>query len=100
MLLNPAVLTSSNVAATTGALFQDPSSGTASKVFPKFHPGLMAATYALAEMDLKVVVHDPVGAADVVDDLVELLVTVLELDTFVEVEVLVEELEPGPSRHW
>jgi hypothetical protein len=31
------------VAATTGALFHDPSFGMASSVFPRFHPGFRAA---------------------------------------------------------
>jgi len=107
MLLNPAAFTSSNVDATTGALFQEPSFGTASRVFPKFHPGLIAATYVLAETGLKVAVHDPVGEA-VVEEELEESVTELELETLAEVDVVKaevdfvedEKLEPGSSRHW
>lgn len=32
----------------TGGLFHEPSVGTASKVFPKFQPGLMAAVHSAA----------------------------------------------------
>jgi hypothetical protein len=62
--LKPPFFTVSKVDATTGALFQDPSSGTASRVFPRFQPGCRAETKLAAEIALNVPVHDdPVAVA-------------------------------------
>lgn len=57
-LLNPPALTVEKVPAATAGLFQDPSSGTASNVFPRFHPGLNAANAAKALTGVKAAVHD------------------------------------------
>lgn len=81
MLLNPAALISEKVDATTGALFQLPSVGIASSVFPKFHPGLRAAKAAEALIGVKV----PLQAAAAVPVATTLL---LVLEAFTE-EVLV-----------
>jgi len=69
-LLNPAALISEKVEATTGAFPQSPSVGTASSVFPKFHPGLSAAKAAEAVMGVNV----PVQAAAAVPVATTLLV--------------------------
>ena len=55
--MKPLALISLKVTAFTGGLFQDPSSGVASRVFPKFHPGLNAAKAADAETGVKVPVQ-------------------------------------------
>jgi hypothetical protein len=80
-LLNPLALTSVKVLATTGGLFQEPSSGVASRVFPKFHPGLSAAIAAEAVTGVNAAVHPPC----VVEDTDEV---VLEVD-----EILLVDLE-------
>lgn len=46
--MNPSAFTAEKVAGVTAGLFQDPSSGTASNVFPRFHPGFNAANAAEA----------------------------------------------------
>jgi hypothetical protein len=51
--LYPDFLMSSNVAATTGGLFQLPSVSIASSVLPTFHPGLMLAKNFAAVMVAK-----------------------------------------------
>lgn len=51
MLLNPRALISASSFGVAGALFHDPSSGTASSVFPRFHPGLRPANAAAAVTD-------------------------------------------------
>jgi hypothetical protein len=71
--LNPLALTAANVPATTGGLFQEPSSGIASRVFPKFHPGFSAAMAAEAVTGVNAAVHPDC----VVEDTDEL---VLEVD--------------------
>jgi hypothetical protein len=73
MPLKPAAFTSSNVVATTGGLFQEPSVSTASRVLPRFQPGLMFAKNADAEIGVKVPGHvaPPVGVAEAVDLMVE-----------------------------
>jgi hypothetical protein len=69
---------------TTGALFQDPSSGVASRVLPKFQPGWRAATKSVADMELK----DPVQLATVE---VAVCVTVVVVVVVVVAVVVVDE---------
>jgi hypothetical protein len=78
--LNPLALTAANVPATTGGLFQEPSSGIASRVFPKFHPGLRAAIAAEAVTGVKAAVQAPC----VVEDIDEV---VLEVDEILLVDL-------------
>ena len=56
-LLNPLACTWEKVVACTGGLFHDPSLGTASRVFPKFHPGFNDAKAAEAVTGVKVEVQ-------------------------------------------
>ena len=74
--------------ATTGGLFHDPSSGIASSVLPKFHPGLRAANAAEAVIGVKVPVQDDVPVAEAeLDDEVE---EDFDVEDFEEVLVLVD----------
>lgn len=57
MALKPAFLTSSSVASCSFGAFQEPSSGTASKVFPTFHPGFATFTHSAAERAVQVPGH-------------------------------------------
>jgi hypothetical protein len=94
---------------------QSPSSGVASSVFPKFHPGLSPATAADAVTGVKVAVHPETSVAEatVEDDELEIwLVEELDVCTLEEVDVCkpeevdvatIKELElevPVPGRHW
>jgi hypothetical protein len=66
----------------TGALFHEPSSGTASSVFPKFQPGFNAANAADAATGVKAAVHDPAAVvvpATVEDVLLEVGTAVVAL---------------------
>lgn len=65
--MKPAAFTSSKVDDTTGGLFHEPSSGVASSVFPRFHPGLRLATKSAAEMGVNVPAHVVEGAEEVED---------------------------------
>ena len=89
--------------ATTGGLFHDPSSGIASSVLPKFHPGFRAANAAEAVIGVKVPVQDDVPVAeaelndevedfDVEEDFEEVLVWV---DSVVATDVAVVLAVPG-----
>jgi len=83
---------SENVEAWTGGLFQDPSSGVASSVFPKFHPGFNAANAAEAEIGVKAAVHDaPVVAVAMLDELKE----VVGVDMGLEVIDVLLKVEDG-----
>jgi len=110
--------------ATTGALFHDPSSGMASSVFPRFHPGLRPAYAADAVTGVKTAVQagsvvvtafDEVKVEDDADDdltveeeeealLLEILelVFVERLDEALVLEVAAFELEEEavPGIHW
>jgi hypothetical protein len=104
---------SANVEATTGGLFQDPSSGVASSVLPKFQPGLRAANAAEAVMGVKVPVQEDVAVAeteldedfDVEEDFEDALaivdkVVATELDLLVELDDLLVALELAvPGTH-
>ncbi len=57
MLLKPFSTISTSVASVTGGLFQDPSSGTASSVFPRLQPGFNPANAADAVIGVNVAVH-------------------------------------------
>ena len=87
--MKPDFFASSNVDATTGALFQEPSSGTASRVFPRFQPGFSLAMKSAAEIDSKKPVHvgPVVDEGDVVD--VEVVVVGRVFDVVVGTEVAV-----------
>ena len=65
-------------------MFHDPSSGTASRVFPKFQPGFSAATAADAEAEVKAG-HAP----ETVEEEVMTAVVVVELDVRVVVDRVV-----------
>lgn len=82
--MKPAALTSANVDATTGALFQDPSSGVASSVLPRFQPGCRWATKSGAEMGLK----DP-AQLSAVGVAVEVAVVVVDVAMVVALVVVV-----------
>lgn len=69
--VNPAAFTISNVDPTTGSLFQEPSSGIASRVFPKFQPGLSLSMKSAAEIEAKSPVQ-VAPAVDVADAVVEI----------------------------
>lgn len=88
-LLNPAFFTSVKVEATTGGLFQEPSLGVASRVFPRFHPGCSAATKSDAEMALNVPVQVAAAEEVVVCVAVEVVVVVVVVLNVVEVAELV-----------
>lgn len=103
MDLKPFAWIAAKTEATTGGLFQLPSVGTASSVFPKFQPGFSCAKAADAVIGVKVPVHFapevPVAlvAVDVallttVVDVEILLTTVVDDDTTVVLAV--------PGMHW
>jgi hypothetical protein len=76
-------------------LFQDPSSGTASKVFPKFQPGFKAVKATEAETGVKAAEQAPDVVATGVDDtgvvdtlVVVFFVVVLEVVLGVLVELV------------
>ena len=105
--------------AITGGLFHDPSSGIASRVFPKFHPGFRAANAADAVTGVNVPVQDDEAVAeteldelfdvdedfDVEEDFEEVVVLVervvaTELDLLVELVALLVTLELAvPGTH-
>jgi hypothetical protein len=87
--LKPPVFTVSNVDATTGALFQDPSSGTASRVFPKFQPGCRAETKLEADIALNVPVQTAPVAVAVAVCVVALVVVVKVVAAVVVVALVV-----------
>jgi hypothetical protein len=66
MLLNPLACISAKVIGWTGGLFQEPSVGIASRVFPKFHPGFSPANASAAVRGKNGVVQTFVAAADAV----------------------------------
>lgn len=88
-LLKPAFFTSVKVEATTGGLFQEPSLGVASRVFPRFQPGWRAATKSDAEMALNVPVQVAAPEEVVVCVAVELVVVVVVVFSVVDVAELV-----------
>ena len=92
------------VEASTGALFHDPSLGTASRVLPKFHPGFNAANAADAVTGVKAAVHDctAVGVAIVEVFEVETIVLVCVLSVVAvedRTEVLGVAIGPAPGMH-
>jgi len=92
MLLNPAARISSNVAGTTGGLFQEPSFGTASRVFPRFQPGFKPANAADAETGVKAAVHELAAVVEAAALLVEeALLLEEEILLLVNVEALLVE---------
>lgn len=93
--MNPAALIASNVAGTTGALFQLPSVGRASSVFPKFHPGLSAAKAADALIGVKVPVQTAPEVALAEVALAEVDLTELALVTSVVADDTTELAVPG-----
>jgi hypothetical protein len=111
-LLKPAFFTSLKVEATTGGLFQEPSFGVASRVFPRFQPGWSAATKSDAEMALNVPVQ--VAAPEevvvcVADELVVIVVVVFSVVDEAELvvvvvtellEVVVALVVAVPGTHW
>lgn len=117
--LKPLAWTWEKVAATTGGLFHDPSSGVASRVFPRFHPGLSAAYAAEAVTGVKAAVQAPVAVVDdllvdedLVDEDEDVLVDDVDLELLVLVFVvkvvavldalvlLVLDAEAVPGTHW
>jgi hypothetical protein len=68
MLLNPLAWISAKVMGCTGGLFQEPSVGIASRVFPRFHPGFSPANASLAVIGTKGVVQIFVAATEAVLD--------------------------------
>lgn len=105
--MKPAAFTVSNVDATTGTLFQDPSPGTASRVFPKFQPGCRAETKLEAEIALKVPLQTaPLELAEevcavvfvVVVKVVAVAVVVARVVVTADVVVVAPVVVPG--RHW
>lgn len=99
--MNPLAFTSSNTEAGVRMFPQLVSSGTASRVFPRFHPGFMLVRKLCAEIDVNAVGHaDADTVADVVVDEVtsvveeELRLVVVLLVTAAVVEVVVEAV-PG-----
>lgn len=108
-LLKPAFFTSVKVEATTGGLFQEPSLGVASRVFPRFQPGWSAATKSEAEMALNAPVQVAAPAEVVVCVAVELVVafSVVDVAELVVVVVVTELLDvvdvlvvAVPGTHW
>lgn len=113
--MKPWALTVVNVPATTGGLFQEPSSGVASRVFPKFHPGLSAAIAAEAVTGVNAAVQPACTVEDtdevllevdeilVVDLELEVVIVVVgfevELDEVFVVRVVDAELA-APGIHW
>lgn len=100
MLLKPLALIAVKTEATTGGLFQLPSVGMASSVFPKFHPGFKASKRAWAVIGVKV---EPAQAAAEVPVAVALVMTDVELFEIVEsvvgvADASVELIVPGI--HW
>jgi len=110
-LLNPFAAMSAKVEGWTGGLFQDPSSGVASSVFPKFHPGFNAANAADAEIGVNAAVHDAlVVAVAMLDELKEVDGVVIGLEVIVVLlrveedlidvlKVVADEDEPVPGIH-
>jgi hypothetical protein len=82
------------VSAVTRGLFQDPSSGIASKVLPTFQPGLIAAIYSAAVIGSKDPVHSTAVCVGAAVEVLE-LVSRLEEDVLVGLTVVVDESEPG-----
>ena len=115
-LLKPAFFTSLKVEATTGGLFQEPSFGVASRVFPRFQPGWSAATKSDAEMALNVPVQvaapeevvvfvaDELVVVVVVDfsvvDVAELVVVVVMVVVTELLDVVVALVVAVPGTHW
>lgn len=116
--MNPLAWICVNVVAWTGGLFQDPSSGVASSVFPKFQPGFKAANAAdavtgvnTAVQELAVLVAAMLVDALVLDDVELVLVFVVDdvklvllfvvrvvATTLVGVELETPDAVPG--MHW
>ena len=75
-LRNPLALIRSSVEISTGALFHEPSSGTASRVFPRFQPGFKELTALDGVIGSQVAVHSAVVVEIGLSDLVVMICVV------------------------
>jgi len=71
---------SANVEGTTGGLFQSPSLGVASRVFPKFHPGLRSLNAAEAVTGVKVPVQVTAAVLDEATEDVDIAVELVTVE--------------------
>lgn len=101
MLLKPVDWISCKVEAWTGALFHDPSSGVASSVFPKFHPGFSPANAAEAVTGVKAAVQDPAAVVvpATVEEALVLLLTCVVRVVPAEITGVVATPDPVPGTH-